>query len=497
MIKILKESCDNINNSKKIVNNIKLHGHVYTPDYLVEDILEQAHYTIGNISKKNVIDNSCGSGQFLIKIIDIYCQDYLKVNKNINKLKNELEKYIHGIELDKNELNECIKRCNKVVEKYGIKNVNWDFVNGDALLIDKFLGKMDFVIGNPPYVRIHNLNNDTEKVKKYLFSNRGMTDLYITFYEIGIKMLNKSGILCYITPSSFFTSLAGLNMRIFLIKNQILESICDLKHFQPFDATTYTTIVCINKGLKTNDVIYFEFDQVTLKQKFIEKLGINNYFLNNNFYFSSVSNLTILKKILNTWKSSDIFVKNGYATLSDKIFISNFDFKSEHIIPVLKASKGIWTSIIYPYDKNGKLITEDELSKDKNLYVYMIKNKEKLLSRSLERKNINEWFSFGRSQAINDTFKNKLALNNLIRTTKDLKIIEVKSGCGIFSGLYITSDTISFQKIKNALLDDEFSLYISLLGKYKSGGYYTFSSKDIKLYLDYKLGSNRLFDDVE
>ncbi|MEJ3568453.1 Eco57I restriction-modification methylase domain-containing protein [Ureaplasma parvum] len=63
---------------------------------------------------------------------------------------------------------------------------------------------MDFVIGNPPYVRIHNLIKEPNLIKNYLFSNKGMTDLYIIFYEIGIKMLNKNGILCYITPSSFF-----------------------------------------------------------------------------------------------------------------------------------------------------------------------------------------------------------------------------------------------------------------------------------------------------
>ncbi|MFG6319101.1 MAG: hypothetical protein K1W33_04465 [Clostridia bacterium] len=38
------------------------------------------------------------------------------------------------------------------------------------------------------------------------------------------------------------------------------------------------------------------------------------------------------------------------------------------------------------------------------------------------------------------------------------------------------------------MLDEEFGEYVSLLGKYKSGGYYTFSSKDVKTYLDYKIG---------
>ena len=109
---------------------------------------------------------------------------------------------------------------------------------------------MDFVLGNPPYVRVHNLNDDFDSVKGFLFGNGGMTDLYIVFYEVGIKMLNETGILCYITPSSFFTSVAGTNMRNYLNERKWLESICDLKHFQPFNAITYTTIVCINKQKK-------------------------------------------------------------------------------------------------------------------------------------------------------------------------------------------------------------------------------------------------------
>ena len=36
---------------------IKHRGRIYTPDYLVEDILDQGKYVIGNINKKNEMDN--------------------------------------------------------------------------------------------------------------------------------------------------------------------------------------------------------------------------------------------------------------------------------------------------------------------------------------------------------------------------------------------------------------------------------------------------------
>ena len=187
-------------------------------------------------------------------------------------------------------------------------------------------------------------------------------------------------------------------------------------------------------------------------------------------------------------KKTDISIKNGYATLADNIFFNNFDFDSDYIIPALKASRGKWTKAFYPYNKESKLITEEELKKDKKLYNYLISKKSDLDKRSSENKDSSCWFAYGRTQAINDTYKDKISINTIIKDLNDLKIIDVEKGKGIYSGLYIISDKIPKEKIKEALFDKEFEDYIYLLGKYKSGGYYTFSSKDVKFYLDYKLG---------
>ena len=467
---------------------IKHHGKIFTPDYLVKQILDRGHYVKGNIRKKHIIENSCGDGQFLIQIVDRYCKDFFENSDDTEMLKKELETYIHAIEIEKDELDICKERCSQVAQIYGInEQIKWDFLNADTLKTDVFNGKMDFVVGNPPYVRVHNLNENFDSVKSFLFGNGGMTDLYIVFYEIGLKMLNNSGILCYITPSSFFTSLAGTNMRKYLVEKNLLESVCDLKHFQAFNSTTYTTIVCLNKNNQSELVDYYEYDPQNCEPFFVEKLSIQDYYLNNCFYFSTQKSLSLLKKIMINNKHANVSVKNGYATLADKVFVNKFTFESKHIIPVIKASRGIKGKIIFPYDINGKLLPEDQLKKDEPLYQYLISNKSLLKKRSNEKKDDNYWYAYGRSQAINDTFKDKLTINALIRTSSDLKLMEAKSGTGVYSGLYVTSETMDLKQIKTALLDKEFETYVCLLGKYKSGGYYTFSSKDVKCYLDYKL----------
>lgn len=94
---------------------IKHRGKIYTPDYLVKIILNQGNYVDGNINKKHVIDNSCGDGQFIVHIVDRYVNDFFKNSNNISELKNQLETYIHAIEIDKNEINTCIDRCGSYV----------------------------------------------------------------------------------------------------------------------------------------------------------------------------------------------------------------------------------------------------------------------------------------------------------------------------------------------------------------------------------------------
>ncbi len=335
---------------------IKHRGKINTPDYLVEEILDQGKYLCGNISQKHVIDNSCGDGQFMIHIVDRYCKDFLMHSTDLNQLKEELETYIHAIDIEVKEIETSKERCDKVVQLYGLnEKINWNFLNTDTLKYNKFDNKMDFVIGNPPYVRVHNLNEELDSVKEYLFGNGGMTNLYIVFYEIGLKMLNDTGILTYITPSSFFTSIAGNNMRNYIIENKLLECLCDLKHFQPFNATTYTTIVTLNKSEKFEKVKYYEFDENTLKPYFVEELNISDYYINNNFYFSKMSKLKLLKNIIYNNNVANVLVKNGYATLADKVFINDFEFESKYIIPIVKASRGKWSKVFYPYDDKANL----------------------------------------------------------------------------------------------------------------------------------------------
>lgn len=115
---------------------------------------------------------------------------------------------------------------------------------------------MDYVVGNPPYVRVHNLVDNYQSIKQLHFTQCGMTDMYLAFYEIGFQMLRSGGKLCYITPSSWINSVAGGQLRQYIRANKNLVKLVDLEHFQPFEATTYTMIALFEKDVAHEDFTY-------------------------------------------------------------------------------------------------------------------------------------------------------------------------------------------------------------------------------------------------
>ena len=471
-----------------ILSTKKTRGVVYTPVEIVRNILDLSGYRGARILRKRVMENSCGDGAFLCEIVERYCREAIASGYSTARIKRDLERCVCGLEIDPDAMRRCVLKANAVAERFGITDVAWNFVCCDALQTDRFDGQMDFVVGNPPYVRVHHFGETSDLVKRFSFAQEGMTDLYIAFYEIGLRMLAPGGVLGYIAPSSFFTSVAGAKMRECFVRDRLLSKVVDLKHFQAFeDATTYAAIVVLQNDLAVDGVDYFVYDAETMAPRFVERLNSNEYCVDGKFYFANRRELAFLTDILTNIGKSGASVKNGFATLCDTVFVADsFPFQSKRVIPVVKASKGVFQKIVFPYDARGVPISEEELKTDVELHRYLLAAKPRLLKRSVEKPQSASWFAYGRSQGIKDVYKDKLALNQLIRTRDDVKTVLARSGVGVYGGLYATSASIPLERIAAALHTEEFALYASLLGKYKSGGYFTFSSRDVEKYLDYQ-----------
>lgn len=469
---------------------------VFTPEWVVQLMLNKVGYTPReNIRDKHVIDNSCGDGAFLCEVVDRYIKSCVINSVPKRKMVEGLEHYVHGIEINDFLCMKTVARLNAVAARYSVDGVKWDIVCGDAFEQGRFMSSMDFVVGNPPYCKVHDLDvEQRERMKNYSGAYKGAFDMYIEFYELGFRMLREDGKLIYITPSTWINNLAAENMRKWLVANKRLRSVIDMGHTRVFDdATTFTMIAEITRSENdmvdvsciTEDNLNSIFPRIIVG---VTKGNIEDFVIDKDgkcrLCFHDKRVVYIMNRIDNV-KNGYVTVKNGFATLNDKLFVIDISEQvpnTPHFIPCIKASKATHSRIFYPYDmETGRPLEFSELTEEER--EYMTERAERLGVDTKKK----GWYLYGRSQAINDVKCHRLSINNLIRTKDDIKISELPSGYGVYSGFYICSETADYSEIKDLIRSDGFVAYVKALGRYKNGGYYTFSSKDLEKYINYFL----------
>ena len=114
-----------------------------------------------------------------------------------------------------------------------------------ALVVKNYMD-YDYVVGNPPYVRIQHLPEQQKAMMEELYeSTTGNYDIYCPFYERGLDFLKDGdGKLGYITPNQFMVTDYGEGIRRVLLRNSRLDEIYDFRDSGVFeDATNYPAIV--------------------------------------------------------------------------------------------------------------------------------------------------------------------------------------------------------------------------------------------------------------
>lgn len=462
-------------------------GQVFTPDYMVKAMLDWCGYQDKGILSRHVTDNSCGDGAFLIQVVRRYIEAALAENYTLSSIKRQLQTYIHGMDLDAKAIETCCRNLDAVAIEYGIKDVNWRIYCMNSLACRLYDKMMDYVVGNPPYVRLHHLNDVSyDLTQEYSFTVKGLADLYLAFFELSFRMLKKSGQLCYITPVSWLYSKAAQKFRNHILTHHNLLELVDLGHWQVFPGiSTYTLVSRFVQDEYVEKFIYSSYDPEKKEKIEEEWLTVDDIHIDNAFYLAERSVLEMLREIKGTPAEGSLTVKNGFATLADKIFINEEIPDSPWTTHAVKASTGQRYRCFYPYDSAGIPVPYENISAYPGISRYLEDNRERLLNRDSRQE---EWWLYGRTQALDCVSHPKLAVNLLVRDEKDIKIVFVPQGEGVYSGYYIKADNeLILKQVEGWLRSADFIRYIRALKKYKSGGYYTYSTKDLEQYLHHCL----------
>jgi hypothetical protein len=125
----------------------------------------------------------------------------------------------------------------------------------------------DFVVGNPPYIRIYKIE-DVKYYKETFFTASGQFDIYVPFIERGIEWLKKGGKLGFITSNKYFATEYGENLRIFILNNCVIEQIVDVSSVKVFAQAIYPVITIFRR--EAQEII----EQKKIVNKYHQKIKV-------------------------------------------------------------------------------------------------------------------------------------------------------------------------------------------------------------------------------
>lgn len=505
--------------------DISVNGAVYTPNdvkyYIVEETLSKIEDV--ELSNTKVADIACGTGAFLYTLAQ-------KIKEKTNKSYFDIfQQNIYGLDISDYTINRAkiLLSLLAISEGEDNKEFNFNLMIGNALdfnwqeKIDAFEG-FDIVIGNPPYVRAKNLSEETKSLlSKWEVTKTGNPDLYIPFFEIGLKYLKTNGILGYITVNTFKRSVNARILREYFKKNLFNIKILDFGSSQIFaNKSTYTCIVFIEKN-KSEEVKY---QKITAKDflsgniKEFTKINYNLLNTTSGWILNKLDVLENIKKIETTGTSlGDKFpIRNGLATLSNDIFIFKPVHEDEkyfyhqngklHKIEkdicrdVIKPNRlkyefeipGLKEQIIFPYydersesdiqsfKSNKKIAFEEDYFKINfpKAYAYLEGNKAQLLNRDKGKTKKYKWFEFGRTQALNNLGK-KLLFPYM--AGQPYFVYSDQEDLLFYAGYAVYFDSERELKILQRILESNvFWYYIKKTSKPYSGSYFALAKNYVK-----------------
>lgn len=234
---------------------------------------------------------------------------FLKVCKKGLKLPN----------LDKN-----IKCGNSLIKitKYTDKPFNWE--KEFKQVFEE--GGFDIVIGNPPYVRQEKIKEFKPYFKDNYETYTGVADLYVYFFEKGLKSLKNNGYLAFICSNKFTRANYGKNLRNLILKNNMINYNDYTGENVFVDATVDPSVIIINKSESQEDILInndFYMDQNRLDDgswsfEPPEILNLKDKIMSKGTKIKDIDGMTINRGILTGFNEAFIIDEKTRDDLIDK-----------------------------------------------------------------------------------------------------------------------------------------------------------------------------------
>ena len=389
--------------------------------------------------------------------IDYQAVEVAKFSLLLKVLENETEETVINEKPVLPSLDSNIVNGNSLIDLEMIEDATTDeLINIRPFSFNNINGgnKFDLIIGNPPYVKTEDMiklqdKKEVQAYKSKYYVAYKQFDKYFLFIQRAVDLVKDDGTVCYIVPNKFINNVAGEKIRELISENKYLKMFIDFNYQQVFkDKTIYSSIILLNKSKEEN----FEYSYINSYEEWIinnksniyTEISCNEIDKNPWILSMNLEKMKELKKLFNnSIRLSEIARPfNGVQTSLNRIYVikgkeilgenenyiiinkngKKYNIEKEvlkmYFQPINKVEKNVNSFdplvtdkyIIFPYDKNGELI-DINLSQYSGIKEYLLDNYDLIVPKQISGKstgrdvpnaNENNWYQFGRVQAINE-----------------------------------------------------------------------------------------------
>lgn len=229
-------------------------GEVFTRPWVVELILDLSGYTADrDLATQQVVEPACGAGAFLGPIVDRLMASCERHGRDIT----EAAGAIHAFDLVQTNVDESRRLIERRLLAHGVERQSADLLGrtwvtqGDFLLTDHGGQQADYVLGNPPYIRLENLPADRNAAYRQACPTmRGRSDIFVGFIELGLRLLAPSGVLAFIVADRWMRNQYGANLRSLVADDFSVEAVVEMHDVDAFEepVSAYPAITVIRRA---------------------------------------------------------------------------------------------------------------------------------------------------------------------------------------------------------------------------------------------------------
>jgi adenine-specific DNA-methyltransferase len=489
-------------------------GEVFTRRWIVELILDLVGYTADkDLAYLRLVEPSCGEGSFLAAIT-------ARVSASCRSRGRSIVDAVGAVcALDLQERN--VRRSRALVEQllrgdgWSDDQARWVAVNwikaGDYLLDGVHGREVDFVVGNPPYVRLEDVPEERMGAYRRACSTMsGRADVYVGFYEKALESLRSGGRLGFICADRWMRNQYGRKLRMLIAQGFSMDLALTMHDVDAFhdQVSAYPAITVISRRrqgrvVAANATGSFGESQAAVfaswfrdesseafETRSLRAARLPHWFSGDGSWpLASPARLAILEDLDDRCRplEDDLTgtrVGIGVATGADKIFItSNAELvEQDRLLPlsmVRDTTDGAlrWhgSFLVNPWESDGSLV---DLAEYPLLAAYLRRHADELRRRYVATRQPERWY-----KTIDKVDANLTGMPKLLFPDMKMSIHPVHDNGGYYPHhnlYYVVSDTWDLRVLGGLLLSKVAEAFVDAYAVKMRGGTLRFQAQYLR-----------------